>query len=42
MQTVSAARFGLMLGFDFPERFRWEIRGNNFDFNDNVNSLTNI
>ena len=26
--------------FDFQERFRWEIRNNNFDFNDSVNSLT--
>ena len=25
---------------DFQERFRWEIRDNNFDFNDDVNSLT--
>ena len=28
------------LCFDFQERFRWEIRDNNFDFNDDVNSLT--
>ena len=26
--------------FDFQERFRWEIRNNNFDFNDSVNALT--
>ena len=26
--------------FDFQERFRWEIRNNNFDFNDGVNSVT--
>lgn len=25
---------------DFEERFRWEIRDNNFDFNDDVNALT--
>src|SRR3954469_4118962 len=25
--------------FDFEERFRWEIRDNNFDFDDRVNSL---
>ena len=28
------------LCFDFQERMRWEIRDNNFDFNDDVNSLT--
>ena len=28
------------LVFDFEERFRWEIRENNFDFNDSINSLT--
>ena len=28
------------LVFDFEERFRWEIRENNFDFNDSVNALT--
>jgi hypothetical protein len=26
--------------FDIEERFRWEIRDNNFDFNDSVKSLT--
>ena len=26
--------------FDFEERFRWEIRNNNFDFDDSVNALT--
>ena len=26
--------------FDLEERFRWEIRENNFDFNDSVNALT--
>jgi hypothetical protein len=26
--------------FDLEERFRWEIRGNNFDFNDAVNAPT--
>lgn len=26
--------------FDFEERFRWEIRDNNFDFNDAVNAPT--
>ena len=26
--------------FDLEERFRWEIRENNFDFDDSVNSLT--
>ena len=28
------------LVFDFQERLRWEIRNNNFDFNDNVNVFT--
>jgi hypothetical protein len=28
------------LVFDVQERFRWEIRENNFDFNDSVRSLT--
>ena len=28
------------LVFDFEERFRWEIRENNFDFNDSLNGLT--
>ena len=26
--------------FDFQERLRWEIRDDNFDFNDDVSSLT--
>jgi hypothetical protein len=26
--------------FDFQDRTRWEFRENNFDFNDNVDSLT--
>ncbi len=26
--------------FDFEERFRWEIRDNNFDFNKSLNSIT--
>ena len=28
------------LVFDFEERVRWEIRENNFDFNDSVSALT--
>ena len=28
------------LVFDFEERLRWEIRENNFDFNDSINALT--
>ncbi len=28
------------LVFDIQERFRWEIRSNNFDFNEGVNALT--
>jgi hypothetical protein len=32
--------FDGMLVFDFEERFRWEIRNNNFDFNDSINALT--
>ena len=28
------------LCFDFQERFRWEIRDDNFDFNDDLDSLT--
>ena len=28
------------VAFDFQERFRWEIRNNNFDFNDSVNVFT--
>ncbi len=31
---------GGALVFDFQERVRWEIRDNNFDFNDAVNALT--
>ena len=32
--------FDGLLTFDVQERFRWEIRDNNFDFNDDVNALT--
>src|SRR6266481_3932665 len=31
---------GGALVFDFEERIRWEIRDNNFDFDDSVNALT--
>ncbi len=32
--------FSGIVTFDIQERFRWEIRNNNFDFNDSVNALT--
>ena len=39
-ESNSLSFLGGAVVFDFEERFRWEIRNNNFDFDDSVNALT--
>jgi 1,2-phenylacetyl-CoA epoxidase catalytic subunit len=40
LETNPLSFWGGKAVFDFEERFRWEIRDNNFDFNDAVNAPT--